>query len=213
MTARVDVTADQIVVRGVQLCAAPEAVKAVFLGGDPLTVISSARRRMVLAFERRDIVIGVSHLFSVRCDSGKEEQFEVYIEKDGKPGPRGPRGSAGPPGLGGPPGVVGPQGGTGDPGPDGTKDVALERNSIVVKVNALGIGATITTVTSCPTPTKRAVSGGIILDSDAHASGGLLVVSSNGPSGTNAWAATVKNLAGGVDAGTATIYVICVEES
>ena len=129
---------------------------------------------------------------------------------------QGREGRGVPPGLAGPPGVVGPQGsqgGTGDPGPDGTKDVALERNSIVVKVNALGIGATITTVTSCPTPTKRAVSGGIILDSDAHASGGLLVVSSNGPSGTNAWAATVKNLAGGVDAGTATIYVICVEES
>lgn len=216
ITAHVDFTADQIVVQGARLCAAPDAVKAVFLGGDPLAVISSAKRRMVLAFERRDIEIGVSHLFSVRCDGGQEEQFEVYIEKDGK---RGPPGFAGQPGVAGPPGPVGPlgpQGGTGDPGAagiDGAPVFGLERNSIAVAVNALAAGNTITTVTPCPTPTKRAVAGGITLDAPAHVSGGRLVVSSNGPSGTNAWAATVKNLAGAVDVGTATIYVICVEPS
>lgn len=70
MTAFVDFTVDQLVVRGGRLCTAPKKVKAVFLGGDPLTVISSAERLMILAFERQDIEFGVSHLLSIRCDGG-----------------------------------------------------------------------------------------------------------------------------------------------
>ena len=47
----------------------PNKVSGV-LGGDPLTVISSGDRLMILAFERRDIEFGVSHLLSIRCNGG-----------------------------------------------------------------------------------------------------------------------------------------------
>ena len=197
MTAHVDFTVDQIVVWGVRLCGSPDAVKAVFLGGDPLTVISSAKGRMVLAFEHRDIEIGVSHLLSVRCNGGQEEQFEVYIEKDGKRGPQGP---------------------AGPPGPDGTSvalAIGLERDSITTDIAGLGFDETDTQTVLCPTASKRAVAGGVTLSAASHVSGGLLVISSNGSTAANAWTGTVKNVKefSGPDEAAYTVYVICVVQS
>lgn len=233
MTAHVDFTVDQIVVWGVRLCGSPDAVKAVFLGGDPLTVISSAKGRMVLAFEHRDIEIGVSHLLSVRCNGGQEEQFEVYIEKDGKRGPQGatgPRGPAGPDGATGPQGPAGsagatgpdgpagPQGPAGPPGPDGTSvalAIGLERDSITTDIAGLGFDETDTQTVLCPTASKRAVAGGVTLSAASHVSGGLLVISSNGSTAANAWTGTVKNVKefSGPDEAAYTVYVICVVQS
>ncbi len=215
MTAHVDFTVDQIVVWGVRLCGSPDAVKAVFLGGDPLTVISSAKGRMVLAFEHRDIEIGVSHLLSVRCNGGQEEQFEVYIEKDGK---RGPQGATGPRGPAGPDGATGPQGPAGPPGPDGTSvalAIGLERDSITTDIAGLGFDETDTQTVLCPTASKRAVAGGVTLSAASHVSGGLLVISSNGSTAANAWTGTVKNVKefSGPDEAAYTVYVICVVQS
>ena len=95
MTAFFAFTIDQLVVRGGRLCTAPKKVKAVFLGGDPLTVISSAERLMILAFERQDIEFGVSHLLSIRCDGGQREQFESGQVSRGRGEPEGPQGLQG----------------------------------------------------------------------------------------------------------------------
>ncbi len=168
-TAFVDFTRDQLVVGGVRLCTTPNKVEAVFLGGDPLTVISSKKGLMILAFERSDIEFGVSHLLSIRCTGGQEEQFEVYIERAGKQGPPGPTGRRGPPGPQGPEGSPGAEGSAGAQGPPGAQGaqgppaIGLERDSITTDIAGLGFDETDTQTVLCPTASKRAVAGGVTL--------------------------------------------------
>lgn len=219
MTVFVDFTVDQLVVRGGRMCAAPNKVEAVFLGGDPLTVISSAERLMILTFERPEIEFGVSHLLSIRCDGGEEEQFEIYIERAGKQGPVGPRGSrgpAGPPGLPGLPGLPGPPGSQGPQGPAGNNILELEVNSITKAIPAdLELEEIDTQAVNCLTAGKEAIGGGVTIDAVSLAAPGVLAIASNGPSGTMGWTGTVKNVGLGVPGMGAsyTVHVICVDPS
>lgn len=187
-TAFVDFTRDQLVVGGVRLCTTPNKVEAVFLGGDPLTVISSKKGLMILAFERSDIEFGVSHLLSIRCTGGQEEQFEVYIERAGKQGPPGAEGSAGAQGPPGAQGAQGPPGAQGPAGTDGTGGaLGLEINSFTKTLpQPFATEATDTTVVNCLTQGKEAIGGGVTIDAASLADDGLLVLASNGPSGTGA---------------------------
>ena len=95
-TAFVDFTRDQLVVGSVRLCTTPNKVEAVFLGGDPLTVISSKKGLMILAFERSDIEFGVSHLLSIRCTGGaKKSSLRSISRGQASRARRVPRGDAG----------------------------------------------------------------------------------------------------------------------
>ncbi len=225
MTAFVDFTVDQLIVRGGRLCPTPNKVKAVFLGGDPLTVISSRERLMILAFDRRLIEFGVSHLLSIRCDGGQEEQFEVYIERAGKQGPTGDTGATGPagpqgvpggPGPAGPPGPAGLQGVPGGPGPGGS--LTLETAQVTTNIAGLNgttatggtVGASSTNTLLCPTPTRRVIGGGVLIDNAAI--GQNVDLQASYPSAANAWTGTVTNKAtANVEGGSYTVYIICAD--
>ncbi len=75
--------------------------------------------------------------------------------------------------------------------------------------------ATDTTVVNCLTQGKEAISGGVTIDAASLADDGLLVLASNGPSGTTGWTGTGKNVSGAPTAGSPsyTVHVTCVDPS
>lgn len=84
------------------MCKNKNRVKQAELGGDSLGVVSAAAGVMVFSFKRSDIEqeFDTSQLLSIICRNGEEEQFEVYIGRPSKEGPRGLEDDAGPQGLG-----------------------------------------------------------------------------------------------------------------
>ena len=68
---------------------------------------------------------------------------------------------------------------------------------------------------NCLTQGKEAIGGGVTIDAASLADDGLLVLASNGPSGTTGWTGTVKNVSGAPTAGSPsyTVHVTCVDPS